>query len=62
MGDSSQSVNPVLTRQAKVIVFLFALALAGGAEVLVIGDKGLLELGQFEETVILSAREFAGRF
>lgn len=38
--------------------FLFALARAGSAEVLVTGDRALLELRQFEETAILSPRDF----
>lgn len=38
--------------------FLFALARAGRADVLVTGDKVLLELGRFEDTLILSPRAF----
>lgn len=41
--------------------FLLALARAGGAEVLVTGDKALLALGRFEDTLILSPRAFLER-
>jgi putative PIN family toxin of toxin-antitoxin system len=41
--------------------FLLALAHAGGAEALVTGDKALLELGRFEDTIILSPRAFSER-
>ena len=41
--------------------FLFALAREGRAEVLVTGDRALVELGQFEDTLILSPRAFAER-
>ena len=41
--------------------FLFALAREGRADVLVTGDRALLELGRFEDTLILSPRAFAER-
>ena len=41
--------------------FLFALAREGHADALVTGDRALLELGRFEDTLILSPRAFAER-
>lgn len=41
--------------------FLLAMARDSGAEMLVTGDKALLDLGQFEETMIISPRTFVAR-
>jgi putative PIN family toxin of toxin-antitoxin system len=41
--------------------FLLALARASAAEALVTGDKALLALGRFEDTLIISPRVFSER-
>jgi putative PIN family toxin of toxin-antitoxin system len=41
--------------------FLLAMARNSGAQILVTGDKALLDLGRFEETEILSPRAFVER-